>query len=264
VGIARKKLLWAPALLVFVGAFAFLWAPERAGAPTATVFDNSSESTDDNDQPKILRSFSGPEFSELYNSISYPNTIEVSQPPHITGNSAADSRVQQLAEARGYRLKAVPKTNLVAYKSHFLQQKAYQPWLDLMAAAKQAGLLLDIVSAFRGVDDQRDIFIARLSATPESIAGGLSDKSLGVVLSQTAPPGYSRHHTGYTVDLSCNGSNTNFRASLCFTWLEENNYENSKLFGWIPSYPDGSGKQGPEPEAWEYVWVGVDALQKSD
>jgi len=33
-----------------------------------------------------------------------------------------------------------------------------------------------------------------------------------------------------------------------------------KRFGFIPSYPENSGKQGPEPEPWEYVWVGEDVL----
>lgn len=255
----RKKLLWTLALLGFVGAFTFLQVSQPADAPGNSV-SHDSNAAESGESNKVLRNFSGPEFAELYNSISYPSITEVKRPPYITGNNAADSHLQQLAEARGYRLKAVPKTNLVAYKTYYVQEKAYQPLLDLIAAAKTAGLTLDTVSGFRAVDDQRGIFVSRLGVSPESIASGLVDKSIDSTLSQTAPPGYSRHHTGYTVDLSCNGSNTNFRASLCFAWLSKNNYENAKLYGWIPSYPDGAGSQGPEPEPWEYVWVGVDSL----
>lgn len=256
---ARKKLLWTLALLGFVGAFTFLWASKAADAPSPLVAGEPVLPADD-DSTKTLRSLSGQEFAELYNSISYPNTTKVLQPPYITGNSAADLRIQQLAEARGYRLKAVPKTNLVAYKAQYLQQKAHQPWLDLLSAAKQAGLTLEIVSGFRGIEEQRDIFLSILSADTDAIARGQADGSIDRLLSQTAPPGYSRHHTGYTVDLSCNNSGSNFSASPCFAWLSKNNYENAKIYGWIPSYPDGSGNQGPDPEAWEYVWVGTDSL----
>src|SRR5690606_25521512 len=39
------------------------------------------------------------------------------------------------------------------------------------------------------------------------------------------------------------------------------NYANAKRFGFIPSYPPDGGKQGPEPEPWEFVWVGVEVIR---
>jgi LAS superfamily LD-carboxypeptidase LdcB len=77
----------------------------------------------------------------------------------------------------------------------------------------------------------------------------------------TAVPGYSRHHTGYTVDIACENQTTlSFIYTVCFKWLSQNNYERTKKFGWIPSYPEEAVLQGPEPESWEYVWVGIDAV----
>jgi LAS superfamily LD-carboxypeptidase LdcB len=51
-----------------------------------------------------------------------------------------------------------------------------------------------------------------------------------------------------------------FEQSVCFGWLSKGNYKNAKSNGWIPSYPDGAKKQGPDPESWEYVWVGKQNL----
>lgn len=59
------------------------------------------------------------------------------------------------------------------------------------------------------------------------------------------------------MDFGCNSDNlVNFKTTSCFTWISKNNYENAKRFGIIPSYPSGASNQGPNPEEWEYVWVG--------
>ena len=39
------------------------------------------------------------------------------------------------------------------------------------------------------------------------------------------------------------------------------NFYNAKRFGFIPSYPDDLNAQGPNPEPWEFVWVGVDLIE---
>ncbi len=45
--------------------------------------------------------------------------------------------------------------------------------------------------------------------------------------------------------------------------MAADNYRVAKQFGFIPSYPSGAGAQGPEPEPWEYVYVGVKAIDCS-
>jgi LAS superfamily LD-carboxypeptidase LdcB len=75
-------------------------------------------------------------------------------------------------------------------------------------------------------------------------------------------PGYSRHHTGYTIDLWCEDGSSTFLSSSCYKWISDNNYLKAKQSGWIPSYPAGTDDQGPEPEPWEYVWVGTERLME--
>ncbi len=222
-----------------------------------------AEVTDENIVP-TLRSFSGNEFRLLYDNTSMPNTTKVNVPPPITGNDVADTRIRQIAEQRGYRLRSSPIEKITNVDGLPLQTEVHQPWLDLKAASIKAGLKLTVVSAFRSVDDQRALFLSGLQtegASVSSIAAGKADKQVDKVLVTTAAPGYSRHHTGYTLDLFCAGFLfENFKNSTCNTWLSANNFEQAKMYGFIPSYPPDADLQGPDPEAWEYVYVGKDVL----
>jgi D-alanyl-D-alanine carboxypeptidase len=222
------------------------------------------------EQPKIqtvepkLKYFSGEEFKNFYNSFAYPNVTRIYAPPVISDDQTADARIRSIAEGRGYQLRSSPASDLGTVDGVYLQQKAQQPWLNLKAAAKNNGLTLSIVSGYRSVDAQRKLFLDRLAATGatnDQVAAGTADAKVNSVLVTSSIPGYSRHHTGYTLDLKCGSQNFElFASSACFTWLSGNNYENAKKYGWIPSYPSGAGLQGPDPEPWEYVWVGTDLL----
>lgn len=219
--------------------------------------------------------FTGNQFRDLYRQVmlSYPNTEAFTTPPSITGDVDADAHIRKLAEARGFVLTRIPVTPLVKLDEplvsgetdDLLQPLAYQGWQDIKAAAKKDGIPLTIMSAYRSPEFQRNLFMQRLSArgvSQQQIATGDVDEAINANLGLTAVPGYSRHHTGYTVDFWCEDGSGVFANSTCFKWLKTNNYLNAKNAGWIPSYPDGADEQGPEPEPWEYVWVGHDVLFK--
>ncbi len=209
-----------------------------------------------------FRVFTNDQFVALYSSFAYPNSEDIITPPIITGNNIADDRIRQLAVARGYKLRSVPVSPpLTMSNGYILQQKAVQPLQDLVAAAAKQSLPITVTAAFRSVDEQRILFNDRLTASPAAISAGNADEAVIDTLKATAPPGYSRHHNGYTVDIACgNVGLYGFLETPCFVWLSRDNFKNAKEFGWIPSYPDGINSVGPEPEPWEYVWVGRDAL----
>ncbi len=216
-----------------------------------------------------LKKFSDDEFQSLYESLALPNTELITSSPEITGDTTADAQIVKVAKSRGYSLRSVPvlpivKTNVPGLdEDDLLQPKAYEAWKRLEAQAKKDGVALKLNSGYRSIDWQRRYFLLQLQSrgiTPSSIASGQADAGVSAVMSVVAPPGYSRHHTGYTVDFTCkDGSGKAFEFTSCFDWLSKNNYQIAKQFGWIPSYPDGADNQGPEPEPWEYVWVGTDA-----
>ena len=229
-------------------------APDTSLQPAVEQDKNSTK----------LRVFTGQEFSDLYNSYVYPNTQAISEESPITGDEAADKRIKDLTVSRGYKLRSAPVTNNFVEISQdmLLQQRAAVDWLKMQEAATKEGHDIQVNAAYRSAEDQRAIFLARIKSIPlPSIAAGKSDSDINHVLKTTAVPGYSRHHTGYTVDIVCyTDASKKFEDSKCNKWLSDNNYQNAKTYGWIPSYPDGAGLQGPDPEPWEYVWVGSDVL----
>ena len=145
-----------------------------------------------------------------------------------------------------------------------MQAPVVQAWLGLKSAAATEGLSMSIVSAYRSVSHQRSLFLTRLAATGatiQQVADGLADDKVDSVLVTSSIPGYSKHHTGYTIDILCAGwAFENFKNSPCNSWMIANNYKVAKEHGFIPSYPENADQQGPDPEAWEYVWVGTDVL----
>lgn len=215
-------------------------------------------------QERTLRILSGEEFKEVYNKFHYINTNKILESPVITGNKTADAKIRAQAQERGYILRRIARDTTGVADGQPIQKLAEKYWLELKSAAAKDGIVLTVTSGYRSVDDQRDVFLGGLSAygiSAQNIVDESADGALDEVLKTYAPPGYSRHHTGFTIDLTC-GTNglTNFAKTVCFEWLSRDNYLNAKTFGWAPSYPEGAGSQGPDPEPWEYVWVTISAL----
>ncbi len=211
-----------------------------------------------------LRIFAANDFRIFYDQLQQPNLTPVENPPSISGNVEADARIRMIAESRGYRLRASPSVSLGSVDGFPLQSAVSQSWLDLKSAAATQGLTISIVSSYRSVEHQRTLFLSRLSATGatiEQVAAGQADDKVNSVLVTSSIPGYSKHHTGYTLDILCAGWQfENFKNSPCNTWISADNFKAAKVNGFIPSYPPGADLQGPDPEAWEFVWVGTDLL----
>jgi len=218
-----------------------------------------------------LKKFSNDEFRALAASIKYPNTQLFAEPSPISGNAQADERIRTIAEDRGYHPTSIPVSAIVKINEprlegdDLLQPLAAMAWQELKTAAQKDGIPLSILSAYRSPDYQRDLFMKRLlgrDVSVEQIAAGQGDAQIQDTLDMTAVPGYSRHHTGYTIDLWCEDRTGAFLSSRCYKWISANNYQKAKETGWIPGYPGGVMLQGPEPEPWEYVWVGKDLLRR--
>lgn len=218
----------------------------------------------DDIEPELPNEFSGNEFRLLYDNLLLPNTEKINTPPIISGNDIADARIRQLAETRGYKIRSTPSVPLPSIDGFQLQEAVHQPWKNLQKSASNDGLSITIVSAYRSIESQKNLFVQRLQTEGVSlvdVANGIADDEITKVLTTTSIPGYSKHHSGYTVDFLCAGwIFEDFEKSDCNKWLVANNYENAKEFGFIPSYPVDADLQGPDPEAWEYVYVGTEIL----
>ena len=107
-----------------------------------------------------------------------------------------------------------------------------------------------VSSAYRSPSSQRTQFLSKLEGT--------SDSAIDAALRWYSLPGTSKHHAGYALDFRYpSGTFGEFRSTPDYAWLAADNFAVPKRHGLIPSYPDGVENQGPNPEPWEFVWVGI-------
>ena len=199
--------------------------------------------------------FTGQEFNELFRTAALPNLSSISATPAITGSAEMDEQIRAEAVERGYQRRPLPANYALMRlidDGLALQRPAAGAWLALQQDAANHGFELELKSAYRGHRYQREIFLRPLE-TPYEL-DDLADR-----LRMSAPPGYSKHHTGYAIDIGQAGHRY-FGSSPAYRWMSADNFANAKKHGWIPSYPPDGGRQGPVPEPWEFTYVGVEAI----
>ena len=199
--------------------------------------------------------FTGQEFNELFTTAALPNLSSISDVPTITESPAMDEQIRAKATERGYQRRPLPADFALMRlidDGLALQRPAAAGWLALQRDATEHGFELELNSAYRGHRYQREVFLRPLAATYE-----LDD--FAERLKMSAPPGYSKHHTGYAIDIGQPGYH-DFGQAPVYEWLSADNFANAKKHGWIPSYPPDGGRQGPVPEPWELTYVGVEAI----
>lgn len=127
-------------------------------------------------------------------------------------------------------------------REHRLTPAAAAAWQSMREAAFNDGALIRIASAFRSIDRQVEIL-------REKLAQGIS---IAEILSASAPPGYSEHHTGRAVDITTDGVTpfeVEFEHTAAFGWL----MANAARFGFVLSFPHGN-RHGYQYEPWHWFY----------
>jgi D-alanyl-D-alanine carboxypeptidase len=141
--------------------------------------------------------------------------------------SEATSLVVVEVDARGRELRLSPA--------------AAAAWTKMKSAAAGESVALHLISAFRSFDRQCDIVREKLQC----------GQSIAEILSVSAPPGYSEHHTGRAVDIGASADDPleeAFERSDAYAWLAANASEH----GFYLSYPRGN-PFGYRYEPWHWV-----------
>jgi D-alanyl-D-alanine carboxypeptidase len=100
-------------------------------------------------------------------------------------------------------------------REQMLQPESAMAWYDMRNAAEADGITLQVASAFRSVGYQVAIIERKRN----------NGQSIEEILEVSAAPGYSEHHSGKALDLTCPGSEPLeecFENTLAFEWLTEN------------------------------------------
>lgn len=201
--------------------------------------------------------YTGAEFQALYDyavTNTLPNLDQPVGQGVITGDADVDARIWQRAIARGYRLRPIANGGLATIDGVPMQAEAADAWQALKAEARLNGLTFIVSSAYRSPAAQRAHFLSKLTGT--------TDEAIDAALTWYSVPGASKHHGGYALDFRYrDGTFASFRDTPDYAWLSAGNFAVAKKHGFIPSYPDDVDDQGPNPEPWEFVWVGTDLIR---
>jgi D-alanyl-D-alanine carboxypeptidase len=221
---------------------------------------------------KNLKNFTAEEFLTIGDNLTTLNN-----PIWTKGiyNPEVDKIIYELAFKRGYKYrKSANIATLTGSTEQDIDTKANEQINLMIESARKDGANFKLVSGFRDPDLQKIIFTSRLDQTckkiifricsPDDIIKGLANDAINEVLKTSSVPATSKHHTGITFDLNEVGASDllNFKNTESYKWLSADNYFNAKRFGIIPSYPSGGKNMGPDPEQWEYIYVGFDSLKK--
>lgn len=115
-------------------------------------------------------------------------------------------------------------------------------WTRLRTAAATNGIDLQLVSAFRSIAYQANLFRRKLE----------EGQKMDAILAVSAAPGYSEHHGGTAVDVTSPGTKPlveEFSDTKAYRWLKSN----AGIYGFRESYPPHNRHRiNWEPWHWRY------------
>ncbi len=123
-----------------------------------------------------------------------------------------------------------------------LTPTAFAAWSRMKTAANKDGVVLHLISAFRGYEHQFEVIKRKLDGGQE----------LADILKVNAAPGFSEHHTGRAVDigtLDCPALEEEFELTPAFQWLSGYGQE----FGFVMTYP-ANNEFGITYEPWHWCF----------
>ncbi|MBO5332726.1 MAG: M15 family metallopeptidase [Clostridia bacterium] len=141
-----------------------------------------------------------------------------------------------------------------------VDKAAYQPLKDMFAAAKEAGVPLNLVSAYRSIYLQDKLFTRSVNYYKGQ---GLSEiDAINKANRERTFSGTSEHNTGLGFDILEKGNynlTESFENTAQFKWL----MENAENYGFILRYDkDKTDITGIMYEPWHFRYVGVEHAKK--
>jgi len=136
----------------------------------------------------------------------------------------------------------------------YVHKDIYENLKEMQYIAAQRGISLKLLSGYRSIDLQRDIFYENKSLRNQTAIERSRD---------SAPPGYSEHSTGYAIDVGDgNYPNTHFEVEFEQTPAFKFMKRFASKYHFVLSFPPNN-KQGVTYEPWHWRFEGtVKALRK--
>jgi zinc D-Ala-D-Ala carboxypeptidase len=130
-------------------------------------------------------------------------------------------------------------------RTESLDYEAAAAYREMVAAAQVDGIELILISGFRTVEQQEQLFQRQIQRQGSEIAAA----------QLSAPPGFSEHHTGLAIDVGDrNQQDTDlkfaFEQTQAYAWLKNN----AQRYGFEQSFPENNS-QGVSFEPWHWRYA---------
>lgn len=155
------------------------------------------------------------------------------------------------AQEKNYTInQLMGKEKIALYGKDFkLQKEAYIALNKMIKSAKKQGIIINVVSSFRGFNHQNRIWNRKYNLFKSQ--GHSSKSAVKKVMEYTAIPGTSRHHWGTDVDISnSKGNLSNYNPKQYRKWLDSNAHK----FGFYLSYTKNQLRGGYNYESWHFSY----------
>ncbi|MCS6943080.1 MAG: M15 family metallopeptidase [Geminocystis sp.] len=137
-------------------------------------------------------------------------------------------------------------------RREYLHREAAGAFKRMREDAGKEGVELVLISGFRGVEVQGELFNRQIQRK-----GGMA-----AAARWSAPPGYSEHHTGYALDIG-DGKRPEWNLKLDFAKSEAHRWltEKARGYGFEQSFP-ANNPQGVGFEPWHWRFVGSEDARR--
>ena len=136
-----------------------------------------------------------------------------------------------------------------------MDERAAPHMKEMIAAAKEDGINLWVLSTYRTYEYQQGLFDTNVKQLKNQ--GMTEEEAIKETAANVAVPGTSEHHTGLAADIMCaewtGGITDDFAETDAYKWL----YAHCAEYGFIERYPKGSTDiTGIVYEPWHFRYVG--------
>lgn len=145
-----------------------------------------------------------------------------------------------------------------------MQKETYASFIEMKKAAKVDGLNIEVVSAYRSFERQKQIFEGKYKRFTK--AGLTPLAAIEKIIEYSTIPGTSRHHWGTDIDIiDANGTPRpssvlqakHFHGAGPFCKLKEWLNKNAATFGFYEVYTDNAQRKGFKYEPWHFSYAPV-------
>jgi LAS superfamily LD-carboxypeptidase LdcB len=145
-----------------------------------------------------------------------------------------------------------------------MHKDAKAAFLKMKKAAAEAGIQIEVVSAYRSFQRQKEIFEGKYN---RFIDQGLTPiQAIEKIIEYSTIPGTSRHHWGTDIDIIDGGATPRpksvlqpelFHGKGPFCKLKEWLDEHATSFGFYEVYTDNANRKGFKYEPWHFSYVPI-------